>query len=58
MNVVIVQMLWCTIHELDEVREWDFLLQTIELAINSLPSHSTGYSLFCLNYDFHPTVPT
>ena len=57
MNAVIGQMLRCTIHELNEVREWDSLLPTIELAINSLPNRSTGYSPFFLNYGFHPTVP-
>ena len=50
-------MLRCTIYQLNEVREWDSLLPTIELAIDSLPNHSTGYSPFFLNYGFHPTVP-
>ena len=39
------------------VRDWDSLLPTLELAINSLPNRSTGYSPFFLNYGFHPTVP-
>ena len=57
MNAVIGQMLRCTIRELNEVRDWDSLLPTIELAINSLPSRSTGYSPFYLNYGFHLTMP-
>ena len=57
MNAVIGQILRCTIHELNEVREWDSLLPKIELPINSLPNRSTGYSSFYLNYGFHPTVP-
>ena len=57
MNAIIGQMLRCTIHEWNEGREWDSLLPMIELAINSLPNHSTGYSPFFLNYGFHPTVP-
>ena len=57
MNAVIGQMLRCTIHELNEGREWDSLLPTIEIAINSLPNRNTGYSPFYLNYGFHPTVP-
>ena len=57
MNVVIGQMLRCTIHELIEVREWDASLPRIELAINSLPNHSTGYSPFYLDYGFHHIVP-
>ena len=36
MNAKIGQMLRCTIHELNEVREWDSLLPTIELTVNSL----------------------
>ena len=58
MNAVIGQMLRCTIHELNEVREWDSLFPMIELTINSLPNRSTRYSPFYLNYGFHPIVPT
>ena len=58
MNAVIGQMLRCTIHEMNETREWNSLLPTIELAINSLSNRSTGYSSFYLTYGFHPTVPT
>ena len=57
MNAVIGQMLRCTIHKLKEVREWDSLFPTIELAINSLPNRSTGYAPFFWNHGFHPTVP-
>ena len=46
MNAVVGQMLRCTIHELNEVIEWVFLLSTRELAINSLPNRSIGYSPF------------
>ena len=57
MNSVIGQMLRCTIHELGEPRNWKNLLPTIELAINSSPNRSTGYTPFFLNYGFQPTVP-
>ena len=57
MNAVIGQMLRCTIHKLNQVRDWDSLLPTIELAINSLPNCNTGYSPFFFNYGFHPTMP-
>ena len=57
MNAIIGQMLRRTIHEMNGTREWDSLLPTIELAINSLPNRSTGYSSFFWNYGFHPTVP-
>ena len=33
-------------------------MPTIELAINSSPNRSTGYTPFFLNYGFQPTVPT
>ena len=42
MNAVIGQMLRCTLHELQEIRYWDSLLPTLELAINYLPNRSTG----------------
>ena len=57
MNVMIGQMLRCTIHELNEARDWDSLLPTRELVVNSLPNRSTRYSPFFLYYGFHPTVP-
>ena len=56
MNAVVGQMLRCTIHDLNEVREWFFSLPTIELAINSLPNHSIGYSPFFQLW-FSSTMP-
>ena len=56
-NAIIGQMLRCTIHKLNEARDWDSLLPKIELPINSLSNYSTGYSPFYLNYGFHPNVP-
>ena len=29
----------------------------MDLAINSLPDGSVGYSPFFLDYDYHPTIP-
>ena len=57
MNAATGQMLRCTIHELNEVREWDSLLPTTELAINSLLNCNTRYFSFFLNYGFHPFMP-
>ena len=56
MNVVVGQMLRCIIHE-HRGSSWDSLLPSVELAIDSLHNSSTGYSLFYLNFGYHPTVP-
>ena len=56
MNAVVGQLLRCTIHE-NKGGNWEILLPTVELTINSLPNSSTGYSPFYLNYGYHPTVP-
>ena len=57
MNSVIGQMLRCTIHEMNEGREWKKLLPIIELAINSSVNRSTEYTPFYLNYGFELVVP-
>ena len=56
MNAVVGQLLRCTIHE-NKGGNWEILLPTVEMTINSLPNSSTGYSPFYLNYGYHPTVP-
>ena len=56
MNAVVGQMLRCTIGN-EKGKNWDYLLPSIEMTINSLPNSSTGYSSFFLNYGYHPTVP-
>ena len=56
MNAIVGQMLRCIIHE-QKSGNWDSLLPTVELAINSLPNSSTGYSPFFLNYGYHPVLP-
>ena len=33
------------------------MLHTVEMVINSLPSQSTGFSLFYLNYGHEPVTP-
>ena len=56
MNAVVGQMLRCTIGN-EKGTNWDSLLPSIELTINSLPNSNTGYSPFFLNYGYHPTIP-
>ena len=58
MNAVIGQMIRCTLSQMNDVKNWVDILPTVELAINSLPNRSTGYSPFFLNYGYHPTVPS
>ena len=50
MNSVIEQCMRCTIHESGNINEWEKILSTVELIINSLPNKSTGFSPFYLNY--------
>lgn len=57
MNSVIGQMLRCTLHEMNDVKNWLEILPIVELAINSSPNHSIGYSPFFLNYGYDITVP-
>ena len=37
--------------------EWEKILSIVELAINSLPNKSTGFSPFYLNYGHEPILP-
>ena len=57
MNSVVSQTLRCLIHERRNVRDWEILLPTIEMVINSLPNQSTGFSPFYLNYGHEPVTP-
>ena len=54
MNAVVGQMLRYSIDD-KKGTNWDSLLPSIKLTINSLPNSSTRYSPFFLNYDYHPT---
>ena len=57
MNAVVSQTLRCLIHDLKNVKSWEILLPTVEMAINSSPNQSTGFSPFFLNYGFEPVTP-
>ena len=39
------------------VKGWEQLLATVEMTINSSPNSSIGYTLFFVNYGFHPVAP-
>ena len=57
MNAVVGQTLRCLIHETNDIKKWEILLPTVELAINSLPNASTGFTPFFLNYGYEPVTP-
>ena len=57
MNALVTQTLRCLIHDTKNVKRWEILLPTVEMAINSSPNQSTGFSPFFLNYGFEPVMP-
>ena len=57
MNLGIEQCMRCTIHESGNINEWEKILSTVELVINSLANKSTGFSPFYLNYGHEPISP-
>ena len=57
MNVVVSQTSRCIIHDTGNIKDWEKNLPTVELAINSLPNQSTGFSPFFLNYGYEPMTP-
>ena len=57
MNAVVGQTLRCLIHETNDIKKWEILLPTVELAINSLPNASTGFTPVFLNYGYEPVTP-
>ena len=57
MNSVVNQTLRCLIHDLKDVKRWEILLPTVEMAINSSPNKSTGFSSIFLNYGHEPVTP-
>ena len=57
MNAMVSQTLRCLIHNTNDLKQWEILLPTVELVINSLPNQSTGFSPFFLNYGYEPVTP-
>ena len=57
MNSVVSQTLRCLLHEKNEKKEWEILLPTVEMVINSMPNSSTGFSPYYLNYGHEPVMP-
>ena len=57
LNIVIRQVLRCTLSQINDTKNWLEVLPTVDLVINHFPNRSTGYSPFFPNYGYHPTVP-
>ena len=57
MNSVVEQMIRCLLSDHSCKSHWKEVLPTVELAINSLPNRSTGYSPFFLMYGYNPVLP-
>ena len=57
MNAVVSQTLRCLLHETNELKQWEIILPTVEMVINSLPNSSTSFSPFYLNYGREPVMP-
>ena len=57
MNAVVSQTLRCLLHKTNELKQWEIVLTTVEMVINSLPNSSTGFSPFYLNYGHEPVMP-
>ena len=57
MNSVVGYMLRCNPAEANENQNWLKILSIVELAINSSPNKSTGYSPFYLNDGSYPSIP-
>ena len=57
MNAVVSQTLRCLIHDGKNARDWEILLPTVDMVINSLSNQSTGFSPFYFNYGHEPVIP-
>ena len=57
MNAVVSQTLRCLIQDSKNVKKWEIILPTVEMAINLSPNQSTGFSPFFLNHGYEPVTP-
>ena len=57
MNQVMEQVLRCSLDQEKKLKEWDKILSTIEMDVNSSVNKSTSYSLFFLMHGHHPVMP-
>ena len=57
MNAVISQTLRCLMSDVPDLSKWSEFLPSVEMAVNSLPNRSTGYTPFFLMYGYHPVLP-
>ena len=57
MNIVVSQTLRYIIHDCHILKNWEIILATMEIGINSLPNQYMGFSPFSLNYGYEPVTP-
>ena len=57
MNAVVSQTFRCLLHEMNDLKQWEIVLPTVEMVINSLPNSNTSFSPFSLNYGHEPMMP-
>ena len=50
-------MISCTLHEMNDGKNWIEILPTVELAVHSTPKGSTGFSTLFLDFGYHLTMP-
>ena len=56
-NRVVEMVLRCTLHGSREPSNVPEIYLLVEFVINSIPSLSTGYAPFYLNYGYYPATP-
>ena len=56
-NQVVEQVLRCSLDQEKRLKEWDKILPTIEMVVNSSINKSTRYSPFFLMHGHHPVMP-
>ena len=57
MNSIVSQAIRCLFHDKGNPKDWEKMLPTVELVINSLSNHSTGFSPFYLTCGYEPVTP-
>ena len=57
MNSAVGQTVMCLLHDRGNPKDWEKIIPTVELVINSLPNQSTRFSPFYLKYGYEPVTP-
>ena len=57
MNALVSQTLRGLLHGMNEKKNWEIFLPTVEMVINSMPNKSIGFIPFYLNYGHELVMP-